>query len=596
MAIRDKYRFDSDIGTLSPTNSELVFEWRKEGEDGFFVKHLASDLRLQNIAKNGVFDFDKLYTKVRDREICEPINLEITKICPEGSTEFFNGYLSVIDGVFDLTRCVVDIKPRSTHGLSCVVDNWEREHNFYQQGDEVLVRRLEGDLKFITCTETIRKQLPTVISDGEGGIFWRYAMGCLPERDNLVELYPKGWTPYRAEMKWTERKSILISDVRGTLELTTTYVREEWTGSGVPQSDGWIYDNDEGVYYRPVPTLLDAETESLEEAVIGNGQLFAFRQWRFLDNISNGRRLNDVIESLFRIGCGYDVKSNFFGINPDGTEPDNIAYTFAREYLWELVLLQKLDVLIHDATEAGTNYPISLRQLWRNLRVIFNLELRLENENDIRIEHVSYYQDRFMLDLTKQSMQKFILHKGQFEYKKEELPRFEYWEWMDRLGNPFFDQGEVEYEGVCVDDEENREITYVADIITTDLDGAIASEEVTEEGFFLVATKDGTIIRESPEGFEHAYVNGVLGWRVLLPILHLWKRKKTYGIMNEENRRFIGRPKNRVQKDLQIPICCNEIDRFQPEDLVKTQFGWGAVESASWNAKTEILTLTLLHD
>src|SRR5690625_5470725 len=94
-----------------------------------------------------------------------------------------------------------------------------------------------------------------------------------------------------------------------------------------------------------------------------------------------------------------------------------------------------------------------------------------------------------MLYWTNQSMQKFILHKGQVEYKKEELPRFEYWEWMDRLGNPFFDQGEVEYEGVCVDDEENREITYVADIITTDLDGAIASEEVTEEGFFLVATK-----------------------------------------------------------------------------------------------------------
>lgn len=596
MAIRDKYRFESDIGTLSPTNSEIVFEWRKEGEDGFFVKHLESDLRLQNISKESIFDFDRVYSRVRSGQICEPININVTKMCPQGSTDFFNGYLSIIDGTYDIARCVADIKPRSTHGLSCVVDNWEREHNFYQQSDEVSVRRLEGVIKSITCTETYKKELPTVISDGEGGIFWRYAVDCLPERDNLVELYPKGWTPYRAEMKWTEKKSILISDIRGTLELTTTYIREEWTGSGVPQSEGWIYDDSEGVYYRPVPTLLDDETESLEAAIIGNGQLFAFRQWRFLDSISNGRRLNDVLESLFRFGCGYEIKSNFFGINPDGTEPDNIAYTFARDYLWELVLLQKLDVLIHDSTEEGTNYPISLRQLWRNLRVMFNVELRLEDENYIRIEHVSYYQDRFMLDLTKEHMQRFILHKGQFEYKKEELPRFERWEWMDRLGNPFFDQGEVEYEGVCVDDEENKEISYIADMITTDIDGAIAAEAVNEEGFFLVATKDGTIIREAPEGFEHAYVNGVLGWRVLLPTLHIWKRKKTHGIMNEENRRFVGRPKNRVQKDIQVPICCSEIDNFQPEDLVKTQFGWGAVESASWNAKTEILTLTLLHD
>src|SRR5690625_7950830 len=105
MAIRDKYRFDSDIGTLSPTNSELVFEWRKEGEDGFFVKHLASDLRLQNIAKNGVFDFDKLYTKVRDREICEPINIEITIISTEGSTARYDGCNNAIVVSDVLTRC-----------------------------------------------------------------------------------------------------------------------------------------------------------------------------------------------------------------------------------------------------------------------------------------------------------------------------------------------------------------------------------------------------------------------------------------------------------------------------------------------------------
>ena len=591
MAISDKYTFNSDLGELKPTNSELVWEWRKESDNDFFIKHLSTELRLQNISKTGVNDFDKLYDIVKSKQICEPIRMTINKTCDGGTTEFLTGYLSIVDGKYDLTRCVVDIKPRSTHGLSCIVDNWDRENNFYGIGTPVSVSRTEGVLVYKTCEKKAKGQPFNVMDNGDGTIHWHYAIDCLPPPDNLVELYPRGWTPFRNEMRWVGNSGMFQDPLLGTLHLKTTYVREEWPGFGAPSTPGWKYDDIENVYYRPVPTYVVDETPDQP----GSYDLI-FRQWAVPDQTNSGRTLNDVLKALFRVGCGYDVISNFFGVNPDGTQPDNKAYAFAMENLQELILFQKLDVLLGDPDEVGTDYPIRLKQLWKNLKVIFNLEMRLDG-GAIRIEHVSYFSNRFMLDLTTSEMRKFIIYKGQFEYKKEELPRYERWFWMDQTNSRFFDEATVEYEGACIDDEENQEIAYSADLITTNIDELSTNPDAyNDEGFVLVAAKNGTIIRGAPEGFDFAFVNGVLSWGVLLENLHIWKRKKTSGIMNGENRRFIGLPKNRVQKDIQVPICCDEIDEFAPEDLVKTQFGWGAVESASWNSKTEILTLTLLHD
>ena len=202
-----------------------------------------------------------------------------------------------------------------------------------------------------------------------------------------------------------------------------------------------------------------------------------------------------------------------------------------------------------------------------------------------------------MLDLTREDLQYAIKHRGKFEYKKEELPKFERFSWMDDLENSFFDNGTIEYTGVCVDQYENKEILHAVQYISTNVDQMIRTpDKVQDDGFALVATVDHVILRGAPEGIQTGYVNGVLSWDWLFRYVHRWKRKKTYGLMNGVNTQFIGRPKNRSQKDVKVHICCDEIDQFSPDDLVKTQFGWGAVESATYDEPSEILTLNLLHD
>ena len=588
MAIKDKYRFNSDLGELKPTNGAIQWGWRKE--DGFFIKELASELRLQNLAGENIFDFDKLYQIVQSKEICEPINLKVDKVCKGGgTTEFFNGYLSIIDGKYDVDKCEVMIKPRSLDGLSCLVDNWEREHNFFDLGDPVTAVRLEGQIETLTCNEDIPNQFFNVIDNGNGGINFFYATNCLPPPDNLVEQYGGQFSVLSTYMTWTGNTGLFENPLQGTLHIETTWVREKWTGSGVPTDGGWKEEG--GNYYRRVETFLVDETPAIP-GTYGS----VFQNYAYMNAIGNGRYLNDVLQNLINQGCNYNIVSNFFGINPDGTEPDNIAYDYAADNTQELILFDKIDAKTLNPDELGTNKPMTLKALWEDLKTIFNLEIRLD-EGVLRIEHVSYFENKFMLDLTREDLQYAIKHRGKFEYKKEELPKFERFSWMDDLENSFFDNGTIEYTGVCVDQYENKEILHAVQFISTNVDQMIRTpDKVQDDGFALVATVDHVILRGAPEGIQTGYVNGVLSWDWLFRYVHRWKRKKMYGLMNGVNTQFIGRPKNRSQKDIKVHICCEEIDQFSPDDLVKTQFGWGAVESATYDEPSEILTLNLLHD
>src|SRR5690554_4737259 len=392
MAIKDKYRFNSDLGELKPTNGAIQWGWRKE--DGFFIKELASELRLQNLAAKNIFDFDKLYKIVQSKEICEPINLKVDKVCKDGgTTEFFNGYLSIIDGKYDADKCEVLIKPRSLDGLSCIVDNWEREHNFFDLGDPVTAVRLEGQVETVECQSIIQNLRDDTFLK-EGSIDWQYTSECLPsEAGSIINFY--GFSPLKTRMEFGYTGTI-NEPHKGEWRITTTWVREKWVGFGAPTTSGWITDGS-GNYYRTLTTI----------PVVGNDQQYAqdmTRVFGYLNAIGNGRYLNDVLQNLINQGCNYNIVSNFFGINPDGSQPDNIAYDYALDNTQELILFDKIDAKTLNPDELGTNKPMTLKALWEDLQTIFNLEMRLD-EGVLRIEHVSYFENKFMLDLTREDLQ-----------------------------------------------------------------------------------------------------------------------------------------------------------------------------------------------
>lgn len=213
-----------------------------------------------------------------------------------------------------------------------------------------------------------------------------------------------------------------------------------------------------------------------------------------------------------------------------------------------------------------------------------------------------------MLDLTTPDTVKHIKGKWEYEYVKEELPRFEKFEYSNEPDG-YFRPIQVEYKGDCVTDEEEKTTTYPIQNFVVDVDGIFLSNMVEQETTYadsllvLVATKDSVVNRYpiTPLGGE-VITNGVLTWPNLFEHLHRWGRKKKTGLVQRYvgdpgiSTEFFSRAYNRRQKDIRIPFCCSDLDQFAPEDYVRTQLGWGKVEEASYEEPAGILNLNLLHD
>src|SRR5690606_24443535 len=132
------------------------------------------------------------------------------------------------------------------------------------------------------------------------------------------------------------------------------------------------------------------------------------------------------------------------------------------------------------------------------------------------------------LDLTTPDTVKHIKGKWEYEYVKEELPRFEKFEYSNEPDG-YFRPIQVEYKGDCVTDEEEKTTTYPIQNFVVDVDGIFLSNMVEQETTYadsllvLVATKDSVVNRYpiTPLGGE-VITNGVLTWPNLFEHLHRW--------------------------------------------------------------------------
>ena len=556
---------------------------------------LDTELKFINQASLSVYDFDQLYKIERSGKICERTEITIEKKCPDGGwNHWFDGYIAMVDGKWNVDQCLVKIKPRSLGSLACLVDRWEDGHNLVKYADFETSEWIEGEIEEEECCDDETGYPTDHLNPETGRIQYATSTGCLSGT---------AWNVLRNEMSFRLYNRI-FNPQRGEWTICTTHIREKWTGGGAPTSYGWS--DDGGDYVRPIPTMLVEQIDNLSSVEGGNleSTLF-FQQYARFPDLSNGLALNDILEGLISERCEYEVVSNFFGINPDATNPTNEAYNYAIAHLQELMVFD-VNGIRFDQTEAPTNLDYSYKDIWDDLKILFNLQMR-EKDGKLYIEHVSYFQDRYMLDLTTDELKKHIHGKWEYEYKKEELPRFEEFSYgLEPDG--YFRPLKVMYEGDCVTDEESKTDSYIIKTFVVDVYGVFFENEketssYSDEALVLVATNAGVINRYPvQEGSGAIWANGVLTWSNIFDNLHKWGRKKRTGIVQRftgdegENTQFYGRPKNKQQKDIRIPMCCEDLDQFAPEDYIKTQLGWGEVEDATYDAPNGILTLNLLHD
>jgi hypothetical protein len=62
------------------------------------------------------------------------------------------------------------------------------------------------------------------------------------------------------------------------------------------------------------------------------------------------------------------------------------------------------------------------------------------------------------------------------------------------------------------------------------------------------------------------------------------------------NETFETALRRKKQIQLQFKLSAEDYLTLNPDNLMRSQMGWGQVESLSWSAKTCLVTVQLMHD
>ncbi len=573
--IHDQFRFFYNHPTAGlrqcyPANGSLEFAYEREKDQVFYRHVLKTALRFTNNPKRGITDFDDLYALERSADRCDKLTLTIERKCGEDWYEYWMGYIALVDGDYDVSRCQLEVVPRVEDRYSCLLQGWEETKDILNDEIPVVedVRSSSGVVEEFYCTrdlfpepwESFNEVMDTPPYDCGDLESLGYVVGA-----NVISLVT--WEPYH----FTQ---------------TTTWVRERInsgcneSGPVPPEGDGWILIEDNcptgSVWARP-PSVVD----------------------QLIPRLPNGRRLTDVLQWLLD-SCGLTLVSDFFNYNPESDAPDNFAYQYATQYLRDVVLFQITDVKNPRADEKATIANTSLKKLLDGLRAACNVTWDIDDQGNFRLEHSSFFSTRqHMLDLTQEATAGFLAGKHKYKYLSEELPAKEKFAWAeptDKEGNDF-DGLPIRYSETCSYDKPGKDVEHVAEGLHSNVEFIYRSpSQVTSDALVLVATKDGAMITEVGLLSGVNRVNGPFAFANLMYYLHRHGRPQRRGDMNGQPEQFYAVAPKREQSDIAFPLCCSDSLVFRAEHKVRTQLGWGEVSSASYRVPEDIMTLELLFE
>jgi hypothetical protein len=332
----------------------------------------------------------------------------------------------------------------------------DRHHISYLEGE--IETRIVVDIDIV-----INNGIPdpnTLIINPPSGVAWR---------KNLVE-----WTTvYRLTQQAPFTEIIEMRSI-------AYFVREKWTGVGVPATTGWILEGAD--YYRPVPIATNATeevisdvTENVEAAGVTAYRLRtlrkAFRYEIFNFEADNGITLNDAWVYLFG-ECGLTVRSDFFSLNAVGDAPDNQEYQKAQSELSDILLFQASDIILADAVNNATKFEVTLEDMWHDWSTKFNLFMFYDTVNScMRIEHNSFGLARKMLNLTDNTDRFEIIRLNRkYTYIKEDFIHLETFNDKIDTGGRDFNEAYIEYSIECSnDDPDTNEQSYDMKSMITDI-------------------------------------------------------------------------------------------------------------------------------
>lgn len=217
---------------------------------------------------------------------------------------------------------------------------------------------------------------------------------------------------------------------------------------------------------------------------------FTFGQDQIDKDISNAVDFLELMEGIFEC-TGLVLTSNFFGINPDASEPDNEVYAYATTNMQQLKILQSYDIIREVAIQDSfaNSGKLKAKKFLEELSKMFNLVLLIDTvANVLRLEHISYFNTKG-LDFTTNSEDYGI---GDVMEVNKELIGAETWRMAAQTPNGY--QTKIVYDviGDVVEEE------YQIEQIITDVAGTINNVEYEKDEykklFYLVQTDGDNII------------------------------------------------------------------------------------------------------
>lgn len=273
----------------------------------------------------------------------------------------------------------------------------------------------------------------------------------------------------------------------------------------------------------------------------------------------------------------------------------------------------KSNVLKGNYGQAAQKAEITFEQVMNMLRDCFRCYWYIDNDNHLRIEHISYFMKglsytspNIQLDLTKKYdkfNKKAILYAQEAtSYNKDDLSsRYEF-NWMDDSTDTFDDM-EINVNSVYIQSDKTEEIN--SEVFSTDIDLMLyAPDKFSNDGFVLMmANKDtGKVPIAAVSGLrddEYAYTysatpqNYLCSWLYLaryymldMPAYHIeYTRAPLTGAY-----RVTG-IKQFKQQDIEFQTS----KKIDLNKAIKTSVGTGIIDSLSVNIDTQLISATLVY-
>lgn len=324
-------------------------------------------------------------------------------------------------------------------------------------------------------------------------------------------------------------------------------------------------------------------------------------------NYPNAMKFEDVLHFLATETCGNvnGIVSDFFQINPVNVSSINYV-TGTTNYLAKMYINSLSDVQEPVPSNAATAEKIGWIDITNDLRILFNVYWFLDENNNIRIEHLKWFDGAAGLDITTNYYQAFTKSTNKYKYDMAGFPKYETFSMLDS------DQGcRITYEGCGNINKSENEVSFSVTKISTDYFKRIYTPGLVngnQKGLFLWCVDAGPVMRGNYQNEELVLARLVLKYhRYNRPQLNATLEyfrsldsdtgftnslceftDKNYGDL------FIYSEKpNKKRVSISIPLCCDT--EFNPEDYLLTEYGKGFIDSASLNNGNDMIQLSLAY-